>query len=80
MTINEALNAADHSVIGMSIPAMKTSSETFKSRERGFVLLGFLKGKHVKTEETEIHSQQEVLLSHGLSTVTPTMYPPTPLL
>lgn len=80
VTISEALNAADHSVIEMSIPATKTSSETFKSRERGFVLLGFLKGKHDKTEETEIHSQQESLLSHGLSTVTPTMYPPTLLL
>lgn len=80
MTISEALNAADHSVIEKSIPATKTSSETFKSRERGFVLLRFLKGKRVKTEETEIHTQQESLLSHGLSTVTPTMYQPTPLL
>ena len=59
MTINEALNAVDHSVIEMGIPAMKTSSVTFKSRERGFVLLDFLKGKLVKTEEIEIHSQQE---------------------
>lgn len=78
MTIGEALNAADHSVIEMSIPATKTSSETFKPRERSFVLLDFLKGKHIKTGETEIHSQQESLLGHGLSTVTPTMYPPTP--
>lgn len=59
MTINETLNAVDHSVIEMGTPAMKTSSETFKSRERGFVLLDFLKGKLVKTEEIEICRQQE---------------------
>lgn len=78
MRISEALNAADHSVIEMSIPATKTSSKIFKPRERSFVLLGFLKGKHIKTGETEIHTQQESLLSHGLRTVTPTMCPPTP--
>lgn len=59
MTINEALNAVDHSVIEMGIPAMKTSSAILKSRDRIFVLLGFLKGKFVKTEEIETHSQQE---------------------
>lgn len=59
MTINEALNAVDHSVIEMGTPAMKTSSEAFKSRNRGLVLLDFLKGKPVKTEEIEIQIQQE---------------------
>lgn len=59
MTINEALSAADHSVIEMGIPAMKTSSETSKRRERVFVLLGSFQGKLIKTEEIEIRSQQE---------------------
>lgn len=59
MTVNEALKAVDHSVIEMSFPATKASSQTFKSRERVFVLVAFLKGKLVKSEEIEIHSQQE---------------------
>lgn len=49
MTINAALNTVDHSIIEVGILAMKTNSETFKSREKAFVLLDFLKGKLVKT-------------------------------
>jgi len=58
VTLNVALNTVDHSVVKKGIPAMKTSSETFKSREKVFGFLGFLKGKFVKTEEIEICSQQ----------------------
>lgn len=67
--INEALNTVDHIVTEMGIPAMKTSSETFKSREQVSVLWGFLTGKLVKTEKIEIHSQQKATQpwsKHGL--------------
>lgn len=59
MTINEAWITVDHNVIEMGIPAMKTTSEAFNSRERVFVLLGWFQRKLIKTEEIGTHSQQE---------------------